>query len=539
MDSRPPGNLKTPSIHEMKIPSPYNFVPVCEQVYCPEWSSQVSHDIPFSDGICGSFQFTITAHTPIFVRNSGAKHAPEEEEKREFSQDEKARRRRGFFRLSPDDPTSPFAIPGTTIKGAIRTVLEIASFGKFSPIEDKRFKHRKSSKSPAIDFKNSIRDLANRQQNKTDSRDLAETMFGRVSDGDSLKGRVSFTAAIATGEPEPLEEGYYTPGSPKASFAHNYLEQEISKPTTQKGSGQASHGKVNRVKTYDDHGAKLRGWKRYFTHPKNKDCWAPEIFPRTLAGFENLSTVQSMAPLPQGTQFTGTVHVHNLRPIELGALLWAIELGRSDYGLQVYHRLGSGKPYGLGAVTLEVTGFQSPFLYAVNGSTPKEAKDYMIQFATCMDRFTTSALNRHWHETEQLNALWGLAAPATSEWANDLRYPELSDFKQFEQNNLVLGRAPRPTLPDSGKEERKAKRQKMIGQKVEATYWGEKPSPGTKKGKKRPRCTVTIEGNTQDALFASQSAAKHLKTGEKFDAEIVTFVEGQPIKIKPIVTREA
>ncbi|MDD3945356.1 MAG: hypothetical protein PHS38_11660, partial [Bacteroidales bacterium] len=55
------------------IKAPFNFVPVSSEVYYPGWADQISHDIPFSDGISGKISITIEAKTPIFIRDSKSK----------------------------------------------------------------------------------------------------------------------------------------------------------------------------------------------------------------------------------------------------------------------------------------------------------------------------------------------------------------------------------------------------------------------------------------------------------------------------------
>ena len=49
--------------------SPFNFVPLSNEVFYPDWSDLISHDIPFRDGRSGSIELKITALTPVFVRN--------------------------------------------------------------------------------------------------------------------------------------------------------------------------------------------------------------------------------------------------------------------------------------------------------------------------------------------------------------------------------------------------------------------------------------------------------------------------------------
>lgn len=104
----------------MSVYAPYNFVPLSKWIFKPNWAKQVSHDVPFSDGICGHFTLEITAKTPILVggkQQASSEHAPGEVH---------------FFRL----PDGTYAIPGSTIKGMIRNVLEIASFSKMRQVDD-------------------------------------------------------------------------------------------------------------------------------------------------------------------------------------------------------------------------------------------------------------------------------------------------------------------------------------------------------------------------------------------------------------------
>ncbi len=101
------------------IKAPYNFVPLEKTAFYPEWANHISQDIPFEDGVSGCIEYKMTAETPIFVRNGQTKDAKDNT----FSQ---AADRRYF-------------IPGTSIKGEIRSVLEILSFGKMTQVQDARF----------------------------------------------------------------------------------------------------------------------------------------------------------------------------------------------------------------------------------------------------------------------------------------------------------------------------------------------------------------------------------------------------------------
>jgi CRISPR-associated protein (TIGR03986 family) len=108
------------------IKAPFNFVPVSKEVFYPGWADQISHDLPFSDGLSGKITLTIEAKTPIFIRDS--------ESKTEFCHVKTGNRDKEYF------------IPGTSIKGMVRNVLEIMSFGKLSMDEKMRFATREWDK---------------------------------------------------------------------------------------------------------------------------------------------------------------------------------------------------------------------------------------------------------------------------------------------------------------------------------------------------------------------------------------------------------
>jgi CRISPR-associated protein (TIGR03986 family) len=97
------------------ITAPYNFVPLNKEVFYPSWSNdgkEVSHDIPFEDGESGEIDITITAKSPIFIRDH--------ENPKEFCQH-----------------NGEYYIPSTSIKGMVRNVLEIMSFGEMR-IDEKK-----------------------------------------------------------------------------------------------------------------------------------------------------------------------------------------------------------------------------------------------------------------------------------------------------------------------------------------------------------------------------------------------------------------
>lgn len=111
------------------IKAPYNFVPLENKAFYPSWANHISQDIPFEDGVSGSIEYTIEAETPIFVRNG---YTDRKDPDTKFSQ----------------TPNGQYFIPGTSIKGEIRNVLEILSFGKMTQVQDARFGIRDLSNNP-------------------------------------------------------------------------------------------------------------------------------------------------------------------------------------------------------------------------------------------------------------------------------------------------------------------------------------------------------------------------------------------------------
>lgn len=111
------------------IKAPYNFVPLENKAFYPSWANHISQDIPFEDGVSGSIEYTIEAKTPIFVRNG---YTDRKDPDTKFSQ----------------TPNGQHFIPGTSIKGEIRNVLEILSFGKMTQVQDARFGIRDLSNNP-------------------------------------------------------------------------------------------------------------------------------------------------------------------------------------------------------------------------------------------------------------------------------------------------------------------------------------------------------------------------------------------------------
>ncbi|MCS7027107.1 MAG: TIGR03986 family CRISPR-associated RAMP protein [Bryobacteraceae bacterium] len=178
--------------------------------------------------------------------------------------------------------------------------------------------------------------------------DLAEAMFGKVGqDKQAIKGRVFFEDAIAVeGEPPWLEDVIVPRilSSPKVTTFQHYL--------TQNGDPGKS-----RLTTYlKGDRTTIRGHKLYWHRWDCKQGLAAvkepsEQHERLLQDLSKDIPEDSqhtrIRPVKAKVVFRGRVRFENLSDVELGALLSALELPEG-----CGHRLGMGKPLGLGSVQI-------------------------------------------------------------------------------------------------------------------------------------------------------------------------------------------
>lgn len=537
------------------IRAPFNFVPLNNEVFFPDWADKISHDVPFSDGISGQIELTITAETPIFI-GDGKSDAPNNHDPLRFAQ----------------LPDGRYFIPGTSLKGAIRNVLEVLSFGKMSRVQNRRFSVRdlndrnyrtsvsvgnvccgwltqvgdslyledhgkpwriryneidewlhcelvkfaesgdfandsnrkaarkykllgrerdkiirgrfsapdelgyvrylesgeegvlvmtgqssrrsekidgRTGKSKKVgkftdfifpskveremflvdprvaeaflqihagtptmelwdkefrsgepipvfftcDSKNkvvaiglafmfrfpanlSVYDAMKNDLHDEDKHDLAECLFGWTSRQSSLRGRVSFSHAIAQGSPSPMDPVSMVLSTPHPSYYPLYV------------SGGTS---------WDAQSASIAGRKRYPTRSR--------VIAGTV-GTDEMTTV--IRPLPQGTSFKGIVRFHNLRPAELGALLAAMTFnGQED----CRHNIGMGKPLGYGKVRMAVQ--------------MENADSFISDFRSMM-----SVEIPNWSIRPQLNELYDMAIGIPDSMSAEFSYMSM-DSKEF------------------------------------------------------------------------------------------------------------
>lgn len=125
------------------VVSPYNFVPVAEKVWHATSLSAISHDHPLKDGLSGSLDVELVAQSPVYIRD-GEKDSTQ------------------FFKL----PDGKWAVPGSSLRGMLRNVVEIASFSALNRVNDHRY---------------AVRDLRNRELYVDHMANIASDKAGKKS----------------------------------------------------------------------------------------------------------------------------------------------------------------------------------------------------------------------------------------------------------------------------------------------------------------------------------------------------------------------
>ncbi|BCX03528.1 MAG: CRISPR-associated RAMP family protein [Candidatus Roseilinea sp.] len=286
--------------------------------------------------------------------------------------------------------------------------------------------------------------------------DFADAMFGWVdesADGnsppDQRAGKVFIGDARCLSETndiwlsaEPIAP--HTLASPKPTTFQHYLVQDK----------QAGHDPDNKV-TLAHYGTppretQIRGFKCYWHKGKSPDIRATE---KEQSLEKQLTRIR---PLKPGVRFGFRIYFENLHPAELGALLWALTLP-GERGKTYAHKIGMGKPLGMGAVKLTVKSLvvsdrrkrYAQLFSSEAWHTANEARD-PEKFVAAFEKYVLDELGetdkgrRRLAELERIRMLL-----AMQEWpgppAAETRYMEIEHQDGGETINEYKER---PVLPD-------------------------------------------------------------------------------------------
>ena len=230
---------------------------------------------------------------------------------------------------------------------------------------------------------------------KQDKHDLCECIFGYTGKLESLKGRVQFTSARLQGNVTFAHEVKLALAKPHPSYYPLYL-----------GKGQ----------TWNAEEIEIAGRKRYPVRCEN-DIAGNE-------GTDNMSRI--IQPLGSGSTFKGLIRFHNLRPIELGALVSAIDFCQHE---ECRHSIGQGKPLGYGKVKLSVTGQHLECDSAEDSYSLSQAR---ATFVNEMERQFNG-----WANSYQLTELFAMAKDIPSDKISQFTYMRMSTTS--EENYFKKG----------------------------------------------------------------------------------------------------
>lgn len=257
--------------------------------------------------------------------------------------------------------------------------------------------------------------------------DLSDALFGTLGDAGvgAARGRVACAPMYATGALSPVALGTTVLGSPKASYYPAYLYQTAN--WKEKWTHWDSQG---------DDSPRIRGRKRYYA---KKEAVLPP--PPDKSGDSVQTTLHA---LPAGTRMQGRLALHNLAPFELGALLWALELGEDP---RACHQLGMGKPFGMGSVRLRLRLDECRLRTNVDAAT--NTTEGLLTAARAAFQSFINARVRDWEKSLPVKALLALSDPAATPHQNldTSRYPDLAK-KEFEKTRDGAGPLPYAIVGD-------------------------------------------------------------------------------------------
>lgn len=246
-------------------------------------------------------------------------------------------------------------------------------------------------------YRYSVSDMVQRAQRQLSGVDLPEAIFGYIGDNQaSLRGRVLIGNAFADNIITPQHQIDGVLGQPNASYYPLYLKQD---------------GGV--LQKYDSSTTQIAGRKRYRI---SQDFQTLPL----IQGNGNENVMSHLIPLPANNTFTCKIRVHNLRKVEIGALLSAITFNQTP---NTYHNIGMAKSFGYGIVSCEITELQG---------LQHDVADYINEFNNAISAFLQQ--NSSSISTEQsLKQLVSIASPTHT--AEDMKIMDLEDYEYYKKND--------------------------------------------------------------------------------------------------------
>jgi CRISPR-associated protein (TIGR03986 family) len=222
--------------------------------------------------------------------------------------------------------------------------------------------------------------------------DLAQTIFGYTDKKYALKGRVQFSHFKAENNAQVLQKRTEILGTPRASYYPIYIKQQDG----------------NLFTTYMDDFS-IAGWKRYPIHQGNKTTKTEDT--------GNTKVGTTFAPLNSGVIFKGKLRYHNLKRVELGAILSALTFHNTK---ECYHNIGMAKSLGYGKIDIKLNGIE-------------KLQEYLKAFESEM----TLTVEK-WAQSEQIKELFSMATEQNNTENSQLKYMKVTEFAASKSNKDYL-----------------------------------------------------------------------------------------------------
>lgn len=303
--------------------------------------------------------------------------------------------------------------------------------------------------------------------------DLAEAIFGYTKSQGKGKAR-AYASRIFVCDAllEPGQSNIWLAakpvvpkilGSPKPTTFQHYLTQRTPDPQAQ-GHDRSSNPKLVRERNdyTDPKTSVIRGHKLYWHKGEITVADVQEALNklRDERGREKEHDTQhtQIRPVAAGVRFRWRIHFENLSKEELGALLWALRLP-GEAGREYCHSIGMGKPYGMGAIKIDVDLLledrKQRYQQLFDGENWQEGKttatDRIPEFVEAFDRFIRCRIGAAQHkslaEVERIQMLLCML-----EWPGPdkalTRYMEIERQDSSITQGKINEYKDRPVLPD-------------------------------------------------------------------------------------------
>lgn len=241
--------------------------------------------------------------------------------------------------------------------------------------------------------------------------DLSETIFG----SDEKASKVFFEdLKLLSDEKYELSDPARPKilSSPKPTSYQHYLEQPGGIQTNQRN-----------LKNWGDDNAQIRGSKNYWHRKTSSNTQDPNTWIET--GDITKSHPNPINPISKNAVFNGKIRFESLSPEELGALLFALDLPK-----ECCHKLGMGKPLGLGSIRITPSltlidrkqRYQQLFDDQGAWESGESKEENIALFKDAFAKYIGEQSNQTEIDT------------AESYWANDSRMQELKIMLTLEQD---------------------------------------------------------------------------------------------------------